>query len=196
MKRSVFFIGFVILTLVSSGCLQQTQKLAYVCPSGDIVNDPTLCAIPTETPQGTSSAPITVSEAPPTTLPPSTSTTSTPPPTTAPATTTTTSSTTTTSTLLLHPPKPVLEIVDEALMQGPGGEFWIGGGVKNNGDVELFLVQTRLTLYDRFGGVLRILNSAPIEKINPGETVKFNLIKSTIPSENVATYNLTVHAGE
>jgi hypothetical protein len=90
----------------------------------------------------------------------------------------------------------VLEIVEETLLQGPGGEFWIGGGVKNNGDVELFLVQTRLTLYDRFGGVLRVLNSAPIEKIDPGETVKFNVIKSIFPSENVASYNLTVYSGD
>jgi hypothetical protein len=80
-------------------------------------------------------------------------------------------------------------------MQGPGGEFWMEGKVKNNGDVEVFLVQTRLTLYDRFGKVLRILNSAPIDKIDPGETVKFNVIKSIFPSDNVATYTLTVFSG-
>jgi len=96
----------------------------------------------------------------------------------------------------LPPEKPVLEIVDVSLMQGPGGEFWIGGKVRNNGLVEVFFVQTRLTLFDRFGKELRVLNSAPIDKIDPGATVEFNTIKSIFPSENVADYSLTVYAGE
>ena len=143
MIRSVVLIGFVLFALISSGCVQQSERLAYVCPSGETVYDPTLCALPTTAPPTTTSAPVT-SPPPLKTLAPATTAPTTPPTTIAPTTTTTTTSTTTTTTLPPPPPGPVLEIVDETLLLGAGGEFWIGGKVKNNGDVEVFLVQHSL----------------------------------------------------
>ncbi len=93
-------------------------------------------------------------------------------------------------------PRPVLEIVDEELLQGPGGEFWISGGIRNNGDIEMYNVQASLTLFDRFGNVMEAKKSAPIEVLNPGVTVKFNLMRSEFLKSNIADYNLTAEGRE
>jgi hypothetical protein len=79
-------------------------------------------------------------------------------------------------------------------LAGPSGKFWISGKIRNNGEVELFNAQVRLTVFDRFGKVLEFKNTPHIAKIDPGTTVDFNLIKLEILKENVYSYNLTASA--
>jgi hypothetical protein len=184
MKRvsSIFLI--LIFIALWAGCTGEQGSLEtqgpqtmYVCPTGETVSDSSLC--PKSAAPPTTTAPQTT--APTTTVTP-----------TAPSTT---SAPTTTAPLITEPsaPKPTLEFVDvDDSLQGPSGEFYIAGKIRNNGDVEMFNVQVRLTLYDRYDKALQVLNSAPIEKIDPGATEEFNLIKARILKTNVATYNLTV----
>ncbi len=178
---------FITVLLTSLGCLGSNQTL-YVCPSGETVSDTSLCpkttaspSIETVAPATTIPATIAPTTTPPTTLP---ATTATAPPTTAPPTTT-------------PPPedRPILEIIDETPLSGPGDEFWIGGKIRNNGDVEQFYVQAYLVLYDKFGTAIETKKSAPLDKILPGETVEFNIIKASKLRPNVAGYNLTAQAG-
>ncbi|MFQ5800753.1 MAG: FxLYD domain-containing protein [Candidatus Hydrothermarchaeales archaeon] len=82
--------------------------------------------------------------------------------------------------------------MEETLLQGPGGEFWIGGKIRNNDDAEALYVQASLTLFDKYGKVLDSRKSVPIDRIDPGETVEINVIKSDILKVNVARYNLSV----
>ncbi len=81
------------------------------------------------------------------------------------------------------------------MSEGPSGEFWLEGRIRNNGGADQFLVQVRLTMFDRYGKAYRPLNSAPIEKIGAGESAEFNTIKTQILNSNVASYNLTVITG-
>jgi hypothetical protein len=113
-----------------------------------------------------------------------------------PTTTTTTTTASTTTTTQPPTPKPTLEVVEETILESPTHKFWIGGKIKNNGDVELFNAQVRLTIFDRFERVLDVTNSPPIAKIGPGATAEFNVIKSDILKKNVHTYNLTAYADE
>lgn len=108
---------------------------------------------------------------------------------------TTTTTITTTTTTLASEPKPILEILERKELQGPSGEFWIEGKIKNNGGVEAVYVQASLVLIDMEENVIRSMNSAPIEKINPGATSNFR-IRSDILKSNVLRYNLTVQAGK
>jgi hypothetical protein len=89
-----------------------------------------------------------------------------------------------------------IEVIDVVLSEGPSGEFWIDGKLTNDGEMEVFNVQVRLTLHDRFGNVLDTLNSAPIAELNPGETIAFNKIKSSKLKIHVETYTLAVQIKE
>jgi hypothetical protein len=152
--------------------------------------------------------PETTSPPPQATLPPETSppttviqTTTTLPPTTIPTTTTTTTttSTTTTTTALTTTTteaKPTLELVDETLVDNVEDKFWLGGKVRNNGETEVYSVRVRITLYNDMHAELQTLNSVPIDRIGPGETVEFNTIKSDKVITAVARYEVTILTGE
>lgn len=189
MKRIWITRFFLVVLAVAAGCAGTAPTPApqqlYVCPNGETVTSPDLCPRPT-TPQ-----PTTTQTQAPTTTPTPATTPTTSPPTTLATTTSTSSSTTTT----LDEHRPVLEIIDETISEGPSGEFWLEGQIRNNGGTDQFLVQVRLTLFDKYGKAFPTLNSAPIEKIGAGETAEFNTIKTTILKSNVATYNLSVRTG-
>ncbi len=139
---------------------------------------PPLATLPPTTPQ------------PQTTLPPETSL----PTTIIPTTTTTTLSTitTTSSTTTSTGPESTLEIVEEGIIDNVDGNFWLGGKVRNNGDSEALSVRVRLILYNEMDSVMQILNSVPIDRIGPGDTVEFNVIKSDKIKSAVARYEVTI----
>jgi len=186
----VIICMLVLLALSFSGCVERAEvtepKPLYVCPSGEIVQDPSLCLMTEAPPTPAPETPAPTTPAPTTTAPPATTTTTLPstmPPTTPPATT---------PPPTQPPQRPELEVVEQSLELGPGGEFWLSGRIRNNGERERFHVQARLTLYDDQGRVLKVLNSAPISKLSPGESMEFNTIKTNILAANVARYNVSV----
>lgn len=90
-------------------------------------------------------------------------------------------------------PDQIVEIIDETRSLGPSGEFYIQGHIRNNAAKPVYNVQTRLTLYDSFNNVLGpIMNSPPILKLEAGQTISTNVIKSSILSERVDHYTYRV----
>jgi hypothetical protein len=139
---------------------------------------------PPETTPPTTIIPTTTITLPPTIIPTTTT------PTTITTTSTTTSSTTTTE------PKPTLVVLDETIVDNVEDKFWLGGKLRNNGETETFSVKVRLTLYNEMGSIMQTINSVPIDRIGPGETIEFNTIKSDKVKTAVASYEVSIHSGE
>ncbi len=163
-----------------------TQALQTTSPPTTLPAAAPPTTIPETTQPPETSSPTTIMQIT-TTLPPTTTTTT---PTTSTTTTTTASTTTTTQ------PKPTLELVDETIIDNVEDKFWLGGKVRNNGDSEALSVKVRITLYNDMHAALQTLNSVPIDRIGPGETIEFNTIKSDKVKTAVARYEVTIHTGE